>query len=280
MENVERRHRAALGHMIQQVRLLDCRRTRVARVPFWWHSVDLGKGLVTPGHKSTETLAEELEALHLPELAGKTVLDVGGWDGFFAFEAERQGASRVAVLDHYVWSLDLAGQQRYWRECAAAGVDPEPNELTEFWHPETLPGRAGFDTARELLDSRVNGIAGDFMTYDLDELGLWDIVLYLGVLYHMKHPLAALERLAKVTRDTAIIETEAVMIPGQEDQALWQFFPGAELNHDISNWWAPTAPALTGALRAAGFREAVMFQPPPAEIGQIVHYRAVVHALK
>ena len=62
---------------------------------FWWHSIDLGGGVVTPGAKSPAHLAAEWEALRLPELGGKSVLDVGTWDGYFAFEAERSGAASV-----------------------------------------------------------------------------------------------------------------------------------------------------------------------------------------
>ena len=91
-------------------------------VGFWWHSIDLGHGVVTPGAKSPEQLAHELQAIALPDLRGRTVLDIGGWDGFFAFEAERRGAARVAVLDHYMWALDIPAQQAYWRDCRERGT--------------------------------------------------------------------------------------------------------------------------------------------------------------
>src|SRR5689334_21439934 len=128
---------------------------RVGDVGFWWHSIDVGDGTTTPGAKGADLLAAELAAMELPDLTGKTVLDVGGWDGYFAFAAEDRGASRVTVVDHYVWSLDLAGQQRHWAQCAADGVQPPAYRETEFWHPDTLPGKAGFDTARALRGSRV-----------------------------------------------------------------------------------------------------------------------------
>jgi tRNA (mo5U34)-methyltransferase len=56
----------------------------------WFHTIDLGNGVRTPGHKDT---AAEWEHLHLPDLAGRSVLDVGAYDGFFSFEAERRGAA-------------------------------------------------------------------------------------------------------------------------------------------------------------------------------------------
>jgi hypothetical protein len=93
------------------------------------------------------------------------------------------------------------------------------------------------------------------MEVDLATLGQFDVVLYLGVLYHQRHPLQALERVAKVTRDLAVIETEAVNIPGLEDRAFCQFFESDELAGDTSNWWAPNAQALIGLCRAAGFRK-------------------------
>jgi tRNA (mo5U34)-methyltransferase len=247
--------------------MLSARRTRrrVEDVGFWWHSIDVGNGVVTPGVKTQAALAHELEAVRLPDLTGRSVLDIGGWDGFFAFEAERRGAARVAVLDHYMWSLDVPGQQ-------------------EYWHPDTLPGRAGFDTARELRASSVEAIVGDFATMDLAPLGEFDVVLFLGVLYHMTDPLGALTRVGSLTRERAMVETEAVVIPGFEHEALWRFFPGAELNGDVSNWWAPNIAALVGALEPAGFPRAEVTLGPSRELleqpGGPHHYRAVVHALK
>src|SRR5450759_5338503 len=66
---------------------------------FWWHSVDLGER-VTPGHKAPELLEREWANLRLPDLAGHSVLDIGCWDGWFSFRAEREGAARVVALDH------------------------------------------------------------------------------------------------------------------------------------------------------------------------------------
>jgi tRNA (mo5U34)-methyltransferase len=259
-------------------------RRRVEDVGFWWHSIDVGNGVTTPGAKSAGELAHELEAIRLPDLTGRTVLDIGGWDGFFAFEAERRGAARVTVLDHYMWSLDIPAQQDYWRRCMAQGVAPRAYHETEYWHPDALPGRAGFDTARELRGSGVEPVVGDFATMDLAPLGRFDVVLFLGVLYHLTDPLGALRRLASLTRERAIIETEAVVIPGFEHEALWRFFPGAELNGDVSNWWAPNIAALVGALEPAGFARAEVTLGPSRELlaqdGGPHHYRAVVHALK
>ena len=257
---------------------------RVDAVPFWWHTIDLGHGVATPGHKSADALRHELAAMALPGLTGKTVLDIGGWDGYFAFAAERLGASRVAVIDHYMWSMDSRGQQAYWRRCMEHGIAPRPYHETEFWHPDTLPGKRGFDLAREALGSEVEPIVADFMTCDLAAVGTWDVVFHLGVLYHMEEPLTALRRLAAVTGELAVVETEAIVVPGLEHEAMWRFFASAELNGDISNWWAPNLTGLVGALQAAGFASVTPTLGPSAELiaapGGPHHYRLTVQATK
>lgn len=228
-------------------------RARVADVPFWWHSIELGDGIVTPGAKTPALLRDELASLALPDLRGRTVLDIGGWDGYFAFAAEQRGARRVAVLDHDTWSLELGEQQAYWQRCREEEREPRHYKELPFWRPDTMPGRRGFDLARDALESRVEALALDFTTCDLSQVGTWDVTLFLGVLYHLEDPLGAARRLAQVTGDVAIVETAAIIVDGYEDVPLWRTFPGAELNGDSSNWWAPNAAGLEAVLRAAGF---------------------------
>src|SRR5258708_314995 len=66
----------------------------------WWHSIDFGSGVTTRGHKSVERLQSEWQAMRLPDLRGKTVLDVGAFDGYFSFCAEESGAKEVVALDY------------------------------------------------------------------------------------------------------------------------------------------------------------------------------------
>lgn len=262
---------------------------------FWFHSVDLGQGLVTDGVKTPDALAKQWQSLQLPRLDGKSVLDIGAWDGFFSFECEKRGAGPVTALDHYVWCLDLPKQQEYWKSCMDQGISPEPYEsVPGLWKPDELPGQRGFNLAKEMLGSQVEPVVADFMDMDLPRLGQFDIVLYLGVLYHMKDPFRALRRLATVTRELAVIETEAVRVPQHEGHALWEFYESSELNADISNWWAPTEAGLTGACRAAGFAEVHILTPAPDEHAHRfaaefpadesqphpVHYRLIAHARK
>ncbi len=221
----------------------------------WFHSIDLGDGQPTPGVKSSATLEAETAHLELPAtLGGMSVLDVGTWDGYFAFEMERRGAASVTALDYYAWATDHSRWGQYHAATVAAGALPlPPDEVPEVWDPANLPGRAGFDQARAALNSRVRPVVGDFMTMDLEALGKFDIVLFLGVLYHLKDPFLALRRLRQVTRGVAVIETGAVVLPGWTDERLWMFIEGSELDSDPSNWWLPTSAGLAAMCRAAGF---------------------------
>jgi tRNA (mo5U34)-methyltransferase len=252
-------------------------------IPFWWHSIDLGNGVVTPGQKAatagmdgTACMEQTVSVLQLPDLKGKSVLDIGAWDGYYSFEAERRGASRVVALDHYVWSID-------WNEAGRSGSTAPLHDRPGAWSPDTLPGKRGFDIAHRELRSSVEAVVGDFMTMDLETLGRFDVVLFLGVLYHLHNPFEALQRLAQVTGRLAVIESEAAAFPAYEDLALAEFFESDELASDPTNWWAPNINALTGMCRAAGFEDVrIVDGPPPAAAeapsGRPVRFRAVVHA--
>jgi tRNA (mo5U34)-methyltransferase len=246
----------------------------VDAVPGWWHSIDLGHGVVTPGRKTPAVLRQELDLLRLPELRGKSVLDIGAWDGFYSFEAERRGASRVVALDHFAWvvnPLDPGGHARYlaleqsgWQEAARQGA-------------LALPGKKGFDTARQALGSKVETVVDDFMTVDVERLGTFDVVLFLGVLYHMKEPLRSLQRLAALTRELAVIETAGIVVPGKEETALCEFYETTELQGDPTNWWAPNEKALVGMARAAGFRKVEITSPPLSKQALALAQRTVLH---
>jgi tRNA (mo5U34)-methyltransferase len=230
------------------------------RIP-WFHTIDLGNGVITKGIGIQETGAEIL-----PDVSGRSVLDIGAWDGKFSFLAEQAGASRLVALDHYAWGVDMVARGAYWAECAQKGILPDQSlDETEFWCPE-LPGRRGFEFAAAALDSKVEPVVADFQTVDLDDLGQFDVVLYLGVLYHMKEPLTCLERLRAVTKEVAVIETEAVHLQGLDHEVLLQFHAGSTLRTDFGNWYVPTIAALHNLCRAAGFSEVRTLVGPPAPL--------------
>jgi len=198
---------------------------RVAAID-WFHSIELAPGLVTPGRDDTSA---RLDVLRLPDLQGQTVLDVGAWDGFFSFEAERRGAARVLATDSFAWN----------------GTN---------WST-----KAGFELAREALGSHVEHRDVDILDLDPAAIGTFDVVLCLGVLYHMRHPLLALERVAGVTSGMLVLETHVDMTWTRRPAAA--FYPGHDLDLDPTNWWGPNPEAVVGMLRAAGFSRAEIVSP-------------------
>lgn len=255
----------------------------------WFHSIDLGNGVVTPGQPPNEVL--ELPGA-FPRVAGKTVLDIGAWDGKYSFRAEKEGASRTVALDHYVWRLDWAKRAEYWRRSGEQGHIPDPAfDDEEFLSPDELPGRRGFDYAKAALNSGVEPVVADFANDDLSFLGTFDVVLFFGVLYHMPDPLSAMRRVRKLTDEVAAIESEAIRVVGHESASLLGFAPGGELNHDYGNWYFPTEVGLRSLCLAAGFRAVETRVGPPPLLRDIrrrwrdkrlfsttERYRIVVHA--
>ena len=225
----------------------------------WFHTIDLGHGVRTKGLSELTLLPEQL-----PDFSGRSVLDIGAWDGYYSFYAEQHGASRVVALDHYAWGVDFGARGQYWDECAAKGVLPDHRkDDTEFWRPD-LPGRRGFELAHEALHSNVEPVVADFTRVDLDSLGEFDIVLYLGVLYHMQEPLTCLERVRRVTGELAVIETEAVHLHSFDNASLLQFHPGSDVQADFGNWYVPSIGAIHALCTAAGFSSVdTVIGPPP-----------------
>ena len=168
----------------------------------WYHQIDLGFCVVTPG--ADNTLARMAMIGLPPDLRGQSVLDIGAWDGAFSFEAERRGADRVVAVDSFCWS-------------------------GEGWGT-----KAGFECARRVLGSRVEDREIEVLDLSPDTVGVFDLVLFLGVLYHMKHPLLALERVASVCRRQLILWTQIDM--ANCDRPAAAFYPGTELNNDPTNW--------------------------------------------
>jgi tRNA (mo5U34)-methyltransferase len=211
----------------------------------WFHSFDLPDGEQTHGVKPGDVLAKEADAIFRHRVADKTVLDVGSWDGFFSFEAEKRGAARVLATDHFCWSGPGWGT------------------------------KAGFDYVHRRLGSRVESLDIDVPDISPETVGVFDVVLFLGVLYHVKDPLRCLERVASVTREQLVIETETAL-----DILPWpvmRFYEGTELNNDATNFWAPNRRCLEGMLREVGFPRAE-FAIHPTHGKHWRRTRMIVHA--
>jgi tRNA (mo5U34)-methyltransferase len=186
----------------------------------WFHTIDLGHGVVTHGDDDSPA---KLQTLGMPEnLEGRSVLDIGAWDGFFSFEAERRGAERVMATDHFCWSGPGWGT------------------------------KAGFDLAHHALGSKVESRDIDFPELSASAVGEFDLVLFLGVLYHLPHPLLALERVAEVTKAQLILETGTDMTWLRKP--VIAFYAGDEAAGDTTNWCGPNPAAVVAMLKTVGFR--------------------------
>jgi tRNA (mo5U34)-methyltransferase len=177
--------------------------------------------MVTPG---PDRSAEKLGWLHLPDLRDKSVLDVGAYDGYFSFAAERLGASRVVAADSYVWQ--------------------RPN------------GKDGFEYARDALGSKVEDIEIEVLDISPETVGQFDVVLFLGVLYHMRHPLLSLEKMASVTKERLVVETLIDVTFMRSPAAA--FYPWKMLR-DETNWWGPNRAAVLGMLQSVGFPQVIPY---------------------
>jgi tRNA (mo5U34)-methyltransferase len=195
---------------------------------YWWHRIDLGNGITTPGRDDSPT---KLEQIKLPRsLEGLTVLDIGAWDGFFSYECERRGAKRVVAVDKPVWD------------------DP-------------MMGKRGFELARRALGSKVEDVQLDVLDINPERVGVFDLVLFLGVLYHLPHPLLALERVASVAGKQLILETHVDM--NEYDRPVLAFYPEDECAGDRSNWFGPNRAAVEAMLKVVGFRKVELMSSTP-----------------
>ena len=179
----------------------------------WYHSIELPDGHVIQGMIGVEALKQRLAAFPIPaDLTGKRVLDVGAWTGWCSFEMERRGAQVVAV------------------DCV---------EFEEFRE------------AHRMIGSQV-----DYRILDVEELtpesvGLFDYVLFFGVLYHLRNPLLGLEKICAITKDTAYVES--FVTDDGSAPCTMEFYETDELGGQIDNWFGPSVQCAAALCRAAGF---------------------------
>jgi tRNA (mo5U34)-methyltransferase len=195
----------------------------------WYHKMELRPGLWTPG---TMDGSKRLASVGMPDdLRGRTVLDIGAWDGFFSFEAERRGAEQVVALDSYAWDGSGWGT----KDC--------------------------FELAREALGSAVRDVQIGLNDLSAEAVGVFDVVLFLNVLYHLRHPLLALEKVYEVTGDLLILETHVDLLDCK--RPAMAFYPEAELAGDRTNWWGPNTALVEAMLRDVGFSHVELYSQTP-----------------
>jgi tRNA (mo5U34)-methyltransferase len=195
----------------------------------WYHTLELAPGHVTEGMFD---LRDQVDNYGLPDrLDGKRVLDVGTWDGFWAFELERRGAEVV--------SLDLDDERK---------LDWPPRRRPETF-TET-PRGAGFRIAKEIYGSKVERVVLSIYDATPEEIGTFDLVFCGSVLIHLRDQLLALERIANLCTGTFISAEEydrrAQLIPFPVSRYL------ADRDRAVV-FWLPSIRTWKRMLWTAGF---------------------------
>jgi tRNA (mo5U34)-methyltransferase len=213
-------------------------RQQIASNHDWYHTLELGPGVLTPGIVDVRPVVSRVP---IPaSLAGMRVLDVGTWDGFWAFEMERRGGEvhAVDVPDPYRWDWPARARLRESYEGGKANL-------------ETIRRNGnGFPIARQALGSSVD--RHEMTVYEIspDTLGHFDFVFVGSILLHLRDPIGALERIRSVARGEVVINDCIEYVLSK----LMRRTPMARLDaEDRVWWWQPNLAALHSMIEQAGF---------------------------
>jgi tRNA (mo5U34)-methyltransferase len=211
-------------------------RAIVASNPLWYHTLEVAPGVETPGWFDVRTI---MDRVPFPDVRGKRCLDIGTYDGFFAFEMERRGAAEVVATDisdhaNWDWPPDMRAQG--------------PERLAEIAGPEK---GLGFKLAKQLLDSRAERVECSIYDLSPERLGTFDVVVCGSLLLHLRDPLRALEAVRSVCGGVFLSAEEIRLGLSllNRNRAI------AELNGSggLCQWWVPTAAGHERMVFAAGF---------------------------
>lgn len=229
--------------------------------PYWYHKIELPGGVVTPGWAPLNR-----DSYRVPEdLTGMRVLDIGAWDGFWTFEAMKRGAREVVAIDDFSDFLGSLDQR-------------------------DRSGWQTFDLCRDALGfdhDRCQRI--EMSVYDISEerLGRFDVVFCFGVLYHLRYPLLALDRLAAVC-DRELFMESAILddfspyrggfgagYPG--GQMVMEFYPDDQYGGNNTNYWVPSIHCLGHMVRSAGFPHVEGWKLVDGTPKHLSHCRGFIH---
>jgi len=218
----------------------------VASVSRWRHKIDLPFGITTPGFINHE---EELSRMGLDkvDLTDKTVLDIGCSDGYYSFFAERRGASHIVGIDDM--SSLLAG------------------------------GNNGFEICKTVLDSSCRLESKSIYDTTTEELGTFDVIFFFNVLYHLKHPILALERINDLLKPSGhlylktLYDKDVTFSLGKHKFGLnigqgprAKLYPGNGRAGDPTNWWVGNEKWIYAVLKASNFRTLALTHKSPDRI--------------
>lgn len=184
----------------------------------WWHSFQFPDGTSVKGSKDTLKEAADWQ-LNQSWFRGQRVLDVGAWDGFYSFLAERYEAKEVIALDSYVW--------------------------------DTLGRKEGFLHAGRKFNTRVRSVHCRVVDIEATVLGQFDRIIFAGVLYHMLDPFLALRKVVSVLRPGGEILVETHCEQSNDYPAL-KLFGRVMLGGDSGNFWGPNEKCVVEMLELVG----------------------------
>lgn len=207
--------------------------------PGWYHILDLktgdGSTLTTPGHWDVRPI---VDALPWPDLKGKRVLDIGTFDGFYAFWMESKGASEIVatdILDHRSW--DWPPRER------EAGI--------KAMETQQLPKGSGFQIAKDILGSKAEREVCSIYELSPERVGMFDVVICGDLLLHLRDPLRALDAVRSVTKghflSVELLEPMLTFLHPKRPVAT--HYPG----YGPRQWSIPNAAAHRAWLNVSGF---------------------------
>jgi tRNA (mo5U34)-methyltransferase len=222
-------------------------RSEIENEGYWFHRIELAPDLITPGW--SDPRKEKLPHFGLPEdMTGMRVLDIGCAEGFFSFEAERRGAREVVAIDSF------------------------PDSIRRF------------NICRSALSSKVTPYLSSVYDVNPRAFGTFDLVLFYGVLYHLRNPILALERILGVCTGTMLLQTASYEVPGATDIPLAKFHPFGSQSGPPENpmwdptvFWLPNAECAKAMVTHAGFQHIEAISTNPT-VSIVVRARSPIQA--
>ena len=218
-------------------------KARMAEEPYWFHRLELPSGIVTPGWNDPSV--DKLPHFGLPrDMSGMRVLDIGNAEGFFSFEAERRGAAEVIGIENYP------------------------------------PMARKFEICRVALGSRARTYMVNVYDLNPGTLGTFDLVMFFGVLYHLRHPILALQKVASVCAGTVLMQTATCDDTSKKPMAEFHPFgiksgPAENPSYDPTCFWFPNIACCEALLQHVGFQEVEQISKN-APVGGVFRARAAV----
>lgn len=207
---------------------------RINSFTFWYHKIKIGD-YITPGWAPLKP-----ESYNIPEdLSGMRVLDIGSWDGYWAYKALERGAKEVVAIDNFSDRLGLLDSRNAWDTFLFC--------RKELGYTEDVCKCIDFDIEKD----------------DLQILGKFDIIFFFGTIYHLECPSLALKNIASLANPGCSIYVESAICDdyspytrenvGHGSNMVMEYYPKKEYGNNDSNWWVPTLRCLKSMISSAGF---------------------------